>query len=220
MDKLNKFVLVLIASSVFFLGSASASVAPDYTLDGGVSTSFNSANTFGHVPNGVEIVGIQVSFGYFGQILFGTPLAVTFNTLSNSILQSEGVLSVTNNYPGSLFSDLDTNFTSSPISSLSMVFRDNNLPGEPGSAMIFELGKSSSPSVNDPIWSIIPTGDHTLLGIAQFDQSNPDLGYWAFEISTPVPEPETYAMLLVGLAMIGFTMRKKVITDPGGMVSV
>lgn len=210
---MSKFILALIVSSVFFLGSVSASAAPSYTLDGGVATTFNSGNTYGYLPDGVDSTGIQVSFGYFGQILFGTPLAVTFNTLSNSILQSEGVLSVTNNYPGSLFSDLDTNFTSSPISGLSMVFRDNNLPDSPGSAMVFQLGNGSSPSVNDPVWSIIPTGDHTLLGIAQFDRSDPSLGYWAFEMTTPVPEPETYAMLIVGLLLIGYSTRKRLIAE-------
>lgn len=212
---MSKFILVI---ATFLVFSGTTSAAPTYTLSGGVPTTFNSANTGGYLADGVEIDGIQVSFGYFGQILFGTPLAVTFNTLSNSILQSEGVLSVTNNYPGSLFRDLDTNFTSLPISNLSMVFRDNNLPDSPGAAMIFELGKSSSPSVNNPFWSIIPTGDNTLLGIAQFDRSDPSLGVWIFEMTTPVPEPETHAMLLVGLLLIGYTVRKKTLNDPGGMV--
>ena len=95
-----------------------------------------------------------------------------------------------------------------------MIFRDNNLTGEPGFAEVHQLGKSSSPVVNDPIWSIIPTGDHSLLGIAQFDRSDPDLGYWAFEISTPVPEPETYAMLLAGLFLIGYTVRRRSGAEP------
>jgi hypothetical protein len=213
---MKKFVLVLIMSLCFF-GSASA--APAYTLSGGQAAVFNSANTNGYLEDGVVVGGINVSFGYFGQILFNEPSQVIFNTLFNSISPTEGVLSVTDNYPFTMFSNQGTSLTVSPVSHISMIHRDDNLVGEPGFSEVHHLGMSSSPVVGNPVWSIIPTGDHTLLGIAQFDQSNPDLGYWAFEISTPVPEPETYAMLLVGLAMIGFTMRK-VITDPGGMVSV
>lgn len=210
MDKLNKFVLII--AILIFSGTASA--APAYTLSGGVATTFNNANTNGYLADGVEVDGINVSFGYFGQILFNEPSQVIFNTLFNSISPTEGVLSLTDNYPSKMFSDEDTSLTVSPVSFLSMIFRDNNLTGEPGFAEVHQLGKSSSPVVNDPIWSIIPTGDHSLLGIAQFDRSDPDLGYWAFEISTPVPEPETYAMLLAGLFLIGYTVRRRSGAEP------
>lgn len=216
MNKLNKFVSII--AILIFSGAASA--LPTYSLSGGQAATFNSANTNGYLPDGVVVDGINVSFPYFGQILFNEPSQVTFHTIFNSISPTEGILSLTDNYPFKMYSDTDTDLTVSPVSFLSMIFRDNNLTGEPGFAEVHQLGKSSSPVVNDPLWSIVPTGDHTLYGFVQFDRSDPSLGSWEFEISTPVPEPETYAMLLVGLAMIGFTMRKKVITDPGGMVSV
>ncbi len=210
MNKLNKFVLVLIMSLCF--GSASAD--PAYTLSGGQAALFNNANTNGYLPDGVTVEGINVSFGYFGQILFNVPSQVTFHTIFNSISPTEGILSLTDNYPFKMYSDTDTDLTVSPVSHLSMIHRDNNLVGEPGFAEVHHLGMSSSPVVGNPVWSIIPTGDHTLLGIAQLDQSNPDLGYWAFEISTPVPEPETYAMLLAGLFLIGYSARKRLIDEP------
>ncbi len=210
MNKLNKFVSII--AILIFSGAASA--LPTYSLSGGQAATFNSANTNGYLADGVEVPGINVSFGYFGQILFNEPSQVILNTLYNSILPTEGVLSLTNNYPFTMFSNQGTSLTVSPVSFLSMIFRDNNLPGEPGFAEVHQLGKSSSPVVNDPLWSIIPTGDHSLLGIAQFDRSDPSLGYWAFEISTPVPEPETYAMLLVGLLLVGYTVRKKAIVEP------
>ncbi len=208
---MKKFVLVLIMSLCFF-GSASA--APAYTLSGGQAATFNSANTNGYLADGVVVDGINVSFGYFGQILFNVPSQVTFHTISNSISPTEGILSLTDNYPFKMHSSTDTDLTVSPVSFLSMIFRDNNLTGEPGFAEVHHFGKSSSPVVNDPLWSIIPTGDHSLLGIAQFDRSDPSLGYWAFEISTPVPEPETYAMLLAGLFLIGYSARKRLIDEP------
>jgi hypothetical protein len=64
-----------------------------------------------------------------------------------------------------------------------------------------ELGLASASAYDANIWSVqsmISTGK----GISQ------DLVVFS-RVQTPVPEPETYAMMLVGLGLLGFSARRK-----------
>lgn len=46
-------------------------------------------------------------------------------------------------------------------------------------------------------------------GIDPFGAANRTLGTWTMISAPPVPEPETYAMLLVGLGLLGFAARRR-----------
>ncbi|MBX3616070.1 MAG: PEP-CTERM sorting domain-containing protein [Nitrosomonas sp.] len=52
----------------------------------------------------------------------------------------------------------------------------------------------------DPISGIISVDPYALTDL------HPTPSNW---VTSPVPEPETYAMLLVGLGLLGFTLRNK-----------
>lgn len=92
------------------------------------------------------------------------------------------------------------------------------------SANIFKSGNSTTPYVSfSPLWGgdllILPidtyfgVGSYTLkiggqaTGTAAFGLPS---GSYAIGAATlPVPEPETYAMLLVGLGLVGYRLRQK-----------
>lgn len=55
----------------------------------------------------------------------------------------------------------------------------------------------------DPIFGIISVDPYSLTNI------HPTPSNWVSGITSPVPEPETYAMLLVGLGLVGFSLRRQ-----------
>lgn len=62
-------------------------------------------------------------------------------------------------------------------------------------------------------WTSTPTGDvdtHSLFGFygGHDFTGNKDTGHYAIAVSS-VPEPETYAMLLAGLGLVGFIARRR-----------
>lgn len=55
----------------------------------------------------------------------------------------------------------------------------------------------------DPVFGIISVDPYALKDM------HPTPSNWVSGITSPVPEPETYAMLLVGLGLVGFSLRKQ-----------
>lgn len=71
------------------------------------------------------------------------------------------------------------------------------------------LGPNGYLQQNDNvIWNLTGLGASTLtqLYIQTADTAN---GHWAKYVPLPVPEPETYAMVLAGLGLLGFTARRR-----------
>lgn len=60
----------------------------------------------------------------------------------------------------------------------------------------------------DPEWSF-SGGDDGFTIAAGNPVGNIDLGIWAYRPATSIPEPATYAMLLVGLGLVGFAARRR-----------
>lgn len=63
-------------------------------------------------------------------------------------------------------------------------------------------------------WTSTPTGDADIHSTFGFNAGrdftdNKDIGHFAMAVITMVPEPETYAMLLAGLGLVGFIARRR-----------
>lgn len=99
--------------------------------------------------------------------------------------------------------DFDGQITLTTVGNLNQVFNVGNTIGAPGGGVLF--------------WGIID--DQNTFTSITFGNTNAGTDYFAFdqmtigslEQITPVPEPETYAMLLAGLGLLGFmASRRKV----------
>jgi hypothetical protein len=63
-------------------------------------------------------------------------------------------------------------------------------------------------------WTSTPTGEADIHSTFGFNAGrdftdNMDIGHFAMAVTTIVPEPETYAMLLAGLGLVGFIARRR-----------
>lgn len=56
-------------------------------------------------------------------------------------------------------------------------------------------------------WTILGAGDYILY--VEGDQPGVSSGYYDMTVSVPIPEPETYAMLLAGLGLLGVVARRR-----------
>lgn len=82
------------------------------------------------------------------------------------------------------------------------------------------LGSDSIPAI-DASWYVIPTSANSFVSV--LDLNTPDSRNWIVDVTiggltSPVPEPETYAMMLAGLFILFFYGRR-VRHDPGGMMA-
>lgn len=73
------------------------------------------------------------------------------------------------------------------------------------------LDANNQPVAIDGLWAISP-GNGTLAGsgtLLYFTAGPNDETHGLFGVLTPVPEPSTYAMMLVGLGMLGLLIRRR-----------
>ena len=82
----------------------------------------------------------------------------------------------------------------------------------------FLLGSHSYPAI-DASWYVVPTGTDSFISILDLD--TPDSRNWIVDVTiggltSPVPEPATYAMFLSGILLLWFFCGRRVRHDPGG----
>ncbi len=213
---MKKIFLALI-TSLMFVGTAHA--LPQYEFIGGTETIFDSSNTFGILSEGQTASGVNIDrTSSYASLVFSEPTQVSFNTLVNTIPLAEGVVGITNDVhvPGRIFSNDDTALTLSPLQGAYYMWVTDYKVSDPNvveTSWSLSRGGPSDPMIADPMWSLIGLGDNSFLSIFQFDQGNASAGMWISEVSmpvmSPVPEPETYAMLLIGLGFVAYAVRKQ-----------
>lgn len=59
------------------------------------------------------------------------------------------------------------------------------------------------------VGGVLPAGDNYFVRVVGSQQNDVGLSYQFDMVSTPVPEPETYAMLLAGLGLVSFIARRR-----------
>lgn len=70
-------------------------------------------------------------------------------------------------------------------------------------------GHSEAQAIADPIFQIDPAYAYRDLFTIKYSDNLASLSPGLTPVSAPVPEPETYAMLLAGLGLLGFTARQR-----------
>jgi len=216
-----KFMICVFSClSLFFVGNVHAGGE----AFGGVSKVYNSSDPVvgSYLPNDFETLGFEVFGLNFGGYRFDSQTEVTFTTLHNSVGLAEGFAGFTNNPPGFLFENNETSLIATLNGDYYLWFEDFKLgPGASGDTAGWVLGLASPgvPGAFDPLWSMVPLDGDTYLNVVQFDRNDPSMGHWDFtmDIAAPVPEPETYVMLLIGLALIGYTVRQRATADTPGL---
>ncbi len=220
-----KLFLSLIFGLLLSIGNAFAT--PQYMISDGLEKTFTEANGLGIVQPGETFAGYEFYFGSSLPLVltFPDPVQATFTTTFNNIDISSGVIGIVpGESDGFLFDNHSSSLTVSPLEgNYSLRITDFDLVGLPGSTESWIVGSSRNNQSADPYVGIIPLGDNAFTIFGQFDQRNPSEGTFAINVSMPaipaVPEPETYAMLLIGLLLVGYTIRKRK-PEGGGMMPV
>ncbi len=213
------FTTLVLLTSIMFSGSASA--LPFYVIDNQLSNKiFDDTNSNGVVPSGVTSEG-----AVGGRVIINDPNATTlYTTPLDNTLPADGRFSLEDIDSFPYFSSNDPTTVSQGIQWMDFVTTDFTV-SLPALSVSFTQGAifPNDPLVTTPGWNIIPMNDHGFVVDYYFDANNLSQHFlfgasdipWAeasalgFDMAiSPVPEPETYAMLLVGLGLIGFAIRK------------
>ena len=96
-----------------------------------------------------------------------------------------------------------------------------DMGGNGYSFMGYLRGSGSYPAI-DASWYVIPTGSDSF--VSALDLNTPDSQNWVVgvtigDLTSPVPEPATYAMMLAGILFLWFFSGRRVAKhDPGGAI--
>lgn len=147
---------------------------------------------------------------------FTTNSAVTVTGFANWNYMNSGVYSMTN---WSIWSSTPMATSSTPLASGSSIATfspyDHTLASIDGLSVNLAAGTYwlgiSHQLVGNGIWEyrVSDNGQSNALQHDGVSNAFYDLPDMAFTVTTAVPEPETYGMLLAGLAFVGFVARRK-----------
>ncbi|MDO8990638.1 MAG: FxDxF family PEP-CTERM protein [Sideroxyarcus sp.] len=174
---------------------------------------------FGNLLSGGAGVPVTGSFAKLSATDTGSGVWDFVLTIDNDLFGTFG--------NGAYIGSMEFDFSSNPTN-VTTLFLDSNAGGvttvdstngnHTGGAIAFDFGTSFGQnahnrlSQNDYVhWSVSGLGSGTLNNMYVHVQgigTNDESGKYT-PVVTPVPEPETYAMLLVGLGLLGFSARRK-----------
>ena len=139
------------------------------------------------------------------------------NTLKDPpIFEYAGLVGYNEGYPYDLVSSsgLDSASATDYVNSIDLSFNGYYFSG------YFGIGFSGLNPPDAEYW-IVPNGADSFFGVLDLHTSEPhqwmfrvDVGDIFDENMSPIPEPETYTMLLAGLGLIGFSLRRRAAVTP------
>lgn len=231
--KLRPTSLAAIAAlAAGFASTAHANLVPitDVQLSGQGIGAVTTVLTLQNGPNNTESGYVDFSGAVFGSAQTGASQSTTFTFAQLSITDasqlalivnlsepgSENPPSVLATNTGSLFGNLSDFITLSVYSSTGTLLQTHTLAGPMtlnqigggvgGSGLVFGLDAAEQAQVNSIANAVFAVG-------ATF--ANAAGGNDVIQVSkiggtvTPVPEPETYALMLAGLGVVGFMARRR-----------
>lgn len=204
MKKNTALILTLFTSFAFAINSAHAAVitsSSDPLLAGGTVETFDAASSGTYSSITLGNVSYSVESGAL--LTIGSDYIGSYNT--------SGTQSLYNTYESYAFGELTVNF-SSPVNAFGFNW------GAADTTWILTAYDSSSSILGTfalPATTSSNAGEFYGLGgfssAISYATIIGDKGDYVFvdNLITAVPEPETYAMLLAGLGLLGFTARRR-----------
>ena len=194
----------LIAALVFASASLAGSAAFAQTTGGGTtggSTTGGSTSTV--VGNTPQTITLTSGAGFFGDTFAANNMGATFSDKFNFSVASTGTGAAMNSMDAIISSISSSANTGLAITGLSVY----NSAGT-----VVSQGKMLQSGVVD-VWTI--HGDNLTAGNYYLQVSGNLVGNaaaafgGAVSMAAPVPEPETYGMMLAGLGVLGFLARRR-----------
>jgi len=188
----------LIAALVFATASLAGSAAFAQTTGGG--TTGSSSTVVGNTPQTITLTN---GAGFFGDTFAANNLGATFSDKFNFSVASTGTGAAMNSMDAIISSISSSANTGLAITGLSVY----NSAGT-----VVSQGKMLQSGVVD-VWTI--HGDNLTAGNYYLQVSGNLVGNaaaafgGAVSMAAPVPEPETYGMMLAGLGVLGFLARRR-----------
>jgi hypothetical protein len=191
-------------------GTGHGTVATVLTFASPGSTSFEAASV-GLAPGGAQVITGDAQLGSLTQVVSFSSLGVTnasdlrivFNAVepsADSIVINSLIANVFSPTGALLFS---TSYTNTPHTIL------DSFVGTGNSGFAFALDAASAASLQTVL--DLPGSGNNVLGIASsasLATGGPET-IFAVTAMSPIPEPESYAMMLAGLGLMGFMARRK-----------
>jgi hypothetical protein len=196
-----KKITILIA----FLGMSSlANASPNLVLNGSFEADSQGAGTWSNYTNLTDWVG-----GEFGIELRNNVAGAASNGVNFVELDTTQNSSMYQNISTSLGSVYNLSFDYSPRENISS--ESNPIQVLWNGVQVTEVTGTGGPSGNNWItydFKVTGTGGLDQLKFVATGISDSYGGSLDNVVLTAVPEPETYAMLLAGLGLVGFTIRR------------
>lgn len=143
----------------------------------------------------------------------GPAFAVTFTGGDCALVQQANAMRVNfcKNLTGKTVDDIHVTFSHPGLPNVLVDYGQNLLtrrfgPAVPPGGTWEGIGGSSAQEFNVPVWSATE-----VLGVNFQMRRVTATGYWTFsgEKVEPIPEPGTWAMMLVGFGAVGFVLRRR-----------
>jgi PEP-CTERM motif len=207
---------VLIAGALFTIGLTQSAMADTTTV-----VNFDSIDTSGGAVTGAPVIsllnsyGISLSSTYIGvyPYLFSPPYFSS--SLSTNVLGVAWTADTYFTYTLGFSKPLDSLTFSTPAMttvwmaawSATAYAANNSVLGSVGNP---SLSCGYCGGIPEKFYTFNgPNIDHVLFSSNAESFAGQNLVIGSLQFTTPVPEPETYAMLLAGLGFLGFTTRRR-----------
>lgn len=233
--KLNKLLTVVAFAASFGLAAPVSAAVVQVQYTGTVSSGYDQTGIFGTAGSYLDGLAYTANYtfettnGYFNSDWFynhaygGSAYGNLSPALGSSVTINGNTVAISGNYFGQIYGHNAGYF--SEVYHLAQDYVSNGFDWQQAYSQnyVYNYSNTLPLSLTDPLSHAVTAGDYAYgyLEIRDYNYSSNSYSVYTnayftpdhVTIGAPIPEPETYALLLAGLGLLGFAARRRKIKE-------
>lgn len=232
--KLNKLLTSVAFAASFALAAPVSAAVVQVQYTGTVSSGYDQTGIFGSAGSYLDGLAYTANYtfettnGYFNgdwyynQVYGGSAYGNLSPALSSSVTINGNTIAISGNYFGHIYGHNSGSFSQVYHHAQEYVVTGSGYQQTYSENSIYNNSGTLPMSLTGPLSYALTGGDYSFGSMGIFESPTGN-GYTVYTyasftpdhvtIGAPIPEPETYALLLAGLGLLGFAARRRKIKE-------